>query len=76
MVSPCRSSLGQSCSPSGGAHSGAEGLVELLLMGTHGGQCLKGGPWGMLRQCLESCSLRQAHMGSVWERWHSMGGTM
>lgn len=45
-------------------------------MGTHVGQCLKGGPWGMLRQCLESCSLRQAHMGSVWERWHSMGGTM
>jgi len=29
----------------------------------------------MLEQCLESCSLREAHTGSVWEGQHPMGGT-
>ena len=26
----------------------------------------------MLEQCLESCSLWEAHAGSVWEGWHPM----
>ena len=59
------------CSLWRGAHGGAEGLGELPPVGAVLEQCLKGEP---LEQCLESCSLWEAHVGLVWEWWHLWEG--
>jgi len=62
----------------GAACGGVGGLEEWLSVGNLCREVPEG--WTLwygvtVEQCLESCSLWEAHVGSVWEGRHPMGGT-